>query len=88
MNGPACQFCGCTEWSIEKEDCIEGYHPTNYDANNGPWYFARCDRCSAQGPAVGFAADALPILAVRGEKQYFEFVRSSTEHEHRIKDDD
>jgi hypothetical protein len=72
MIGPACPWCRGREWSVEKEDIVDTVI-TGYDVNNGPVYYARCECCSAQGPVVGWAADAIPVLSVQSHEEYLSF---------------
>jgi hypothetical protein len=79
MQGPPCPWCQCTDWSVEHEDIVPGKVYTSYDPDNGPIYFARCDRCSAQGPIVGWAADAIRVLSVKTKDEFLNFSKESDE---------
>ena len=74
MTGPPCPWCQTTEWSVERDDITDSVI-TSYDPNNGPIYYARCDCCGAQGPVVGWAADAVPALSVRTRQEYIDFCK-------------
>lgn len=57
-----CMFCGDTrEPEIDHMDCCDR-KVTGYDVNNGPVYWATCQRCRAQGPITSWAADAAPMF--------------------------
>lgn len=88
MQGPPCPWCKCTEWSVEREDIVPDFRVLGYDPNNGPVYFARCDGCAAQGPIVGWAADAIPVLQVQTREEYLNFSKESDAETDRNPDHD
>lgn len=54
-----CPWCKVADVAVESMQCADRI-VTGVDEDNGPVYWAECQRCGAQGPIVGWAADAIP----------------------------
>lgn len=54
-----CPWCKVADVAVESMQCCDRV-VTGVDEDNGPVYWAECQRCGAQGPIVGWAADAIP----------------------------
>lgn len=54
-----CPWCRVADVAVESMQCADRV-VTGVDEDNGPVYWAECQRCGAQGPIVGWAADAIP----------------------------
>jgi hypothetical protein len=54
-----CPWCGVADVAVESEQCSDRTI-TGVDEDNGPVYWAECQRCGARSSLVGWAADAIP----------------------------
>lgn len=54
----SCPWCRVADVAVESMQCADRV-VTGVDEDNGPVYWAECQRCGAQGPIVGWAADAI-----------------------------
>lgn len=54
-----CPWCRIANVAVESMQCAD-LAVTGVDEDNGPVYWAECQRCGARGPLVDWAADAIP----------------------------
>ena len=61
-----CPWCSLADVAVESEQIVDRT-VTGVDENNGPVYWAECQRCGVRGPLVGWAADAIEQWNKRAE---------------------
>lgn len=75
-----CPWCRVADVAVESMQCSDRV-VTGVDEDNGPVYWAECQRCGAQGPIVGWAADAIPKWNTRATESHLRAQLAEAEKE-------